>query len=504
MEIMLYLSWVLLLALVSIVFLKKKNQRLPPGPRGLPIVGILHQFTGIPHRWFHQLSLKHGPVMALPLGFTPAVVISSREAAEEVLKTKDVETCTRPKMFGASKLSYNFKDITFAQYTDTWRENRKVSTVELLNFKKLQTFKSLREEEMDVMVKRISNSALEQSPVAVDINNISMCVVSHILCRSALGQNLHTNKVFDEEKIVQLVMEGSLATGHFGFSDFYPGKLGNFADWLFRREKGVLGRMFKELDDFYQHVIDEHLKSLDGPKGTDPSADIVAGMLHLVDKNGNPGSKSNLDQIKGVLMNLFLGGIDTVAIIMIWAMTELIRHPRAMKKAQEEIRAALGEKREKLTEEDLEKVEYLKLIVKETFRLHPSVPTIPREAMSPITIQGYDIPADTRIYINVWAIGRDPKVWENPEEFNPERFMNSDVHFKGQHYELLPFGSGRRLCPAVGMASNIIEFGLLNMLYFFDWSLPHGVVAENIDMGDIGNISFYKKEPLLLVPVKHH
>ncbi|XP_010476298.1 PREDICTED: cytochrome P450 71B2-like [Camelina sativa] len=440
--------------------------------------------------------------MALPLGITTAVVISSSEAAEEVLKTKDVETCTRPQMLGARRLSYNFKDITFAQFTDTWKENRKVSMVELLNFKKLQTFKSLKEEEMDFMVKRISNSALEQSPV--DINNISMGLVSHILCRSSLGQNLHTNKFFDEERIIQLVMEGSLATGEFGVADFYPGKLGNFADWLLQRKRVILEKMFKELDDFYQHVIDDHLKSSDGPKGTDPSADIVSGMLNLVDKNGTPGSKRNLDQVKGVLMNLFLGGIDTVAIILIWAMTELIRHPRAMKKAQEEIRSVLGEKREKLTEEDLEKVEYLKLIVKETFRLHPSVPTIPRESMCPIKIQGYDIPANTRIYINVWAIGREAKVWENPEEFIPERFMDSDVHFKGQHYELLPFGSGRRLCPAVSFASSTIEFGLLNMLYFFDWSLPDGVVAEDIDMGDIGNISFYKKVPLVLVPAKHH
>ncbi|EOA36880.1 hypothetical protein CARUB_v10008934mg [Capsella rubella] len=499
MEILMSLS-LLLTLLISIVFVKKKmspSSNLPPGPRGLPIIGILHQFTGAPHRWFYGLSLKHGPVMTLPLGFTSAVAICSRDAAEEVLKTKDLETCTRPKFLGARELSYNFKDITFAQYTDTWRENRKVSMVELLNFKKLQTMKSLREEEMEFMVKKISSAALEQSPM--DINNLSMCLVSHILCRSALGQNLHTSKLFDEDRVVKLVTEGSLATGHFGFSDFYPGILGNFADWLFQRKKGILARMFKELDDFYQHVIDDHLKSLDGPKGTDPPADIVAGMLALVGKNG-----TNLDQVKGVLMNLFLGGIDTVAIIIIWAMTELIRSPRVMKKAQDEIRAALGENREKLTEEDLEKVEYLKLIVKETFRLHPSVPTIPRETMSPITIQGYDIPNNTRIYIDVWAIGRDPKVWKNPEEFNPERFIDSDVHFKGQHYELLPFGSGRRLCPAVSMASNTIEFGLLNMLYFFDWKLPDGVVAENIDMGDIGNISFYKKEPLLLVPVKHH
>lgn len=205
-----------------------------------------------------------------------------------------------------------------------------------------------------------------------------------------------------------------------------------------------------------------------------------------------------------IMQDLFLGGIDTVAIVIVWAMTELARNPRVMKKAQEEIRAVLGSKREKITEEDVEKVEYLKLIIKETFRLHPPVPNIPRESMSQIKIQGYDIPPNTRIQLNIWAIGRDTKIWEKPEEFIPERFIDSAIHYKGQNYGLLPFGSGRRICPALPMASTTVELGLLNMLYFFDWKLPNGMVGEDIDMEDAGHISFYKKAPLILIPVKHH
>lgn len=147
---------------------------------------------------------------------------------------------------------------------------------------------------MHFVVKKISNSA----PVAVDLSKISFCLAANILCRTALGQNLRTNKVFDEETIVKLVEEGSVASGRLGFNDFFPGKLAKFADWLFRRNKGILEKMFKELDEFYQHVIDDHLKSLDGPKSTDPSADIVAGLLNMVDKNGT----GNLDHVKGTLM----------------------------------------------------------------------------------------------------------------------------------------------------------------------------------------------------------
>ena len=191
---------------------------------------------------------------------------------------------------------------------------------------------------------------------------------------------------------------------------------------------------------------------------------------------------------------------------MIWAMTELVRNPNVMRKAQEEIRTTLGLNKERITEEDVDKVGYLKLIIKETFRLHPAAPLlVPRETMSHVKINGYDIPPKTQIQLNVWAIGRDPRRWTDPEEFIPERFANSSVDFRGQHFDLLPFGSGRRSCPGMPMALASVELGLLSLLYFFDWKLPEGMVSEeHIDMEEAGNLTVVKKQPLLLVPVRHH
>ena len=190
---------------------------------------------------------------------------------------------------------------------------------------------------------------------------------------------------------------------------------------------------------------------------------------------------------------------------MIWAMTELVRNPRVMKKAQENIRTILGAKRERITEDDLHKVDYLKLIIKETFRLHPPAPFIlPRETTSHIKIKGYDIPPRTQIQINVWTIGRDPKRWTDPEDFIPERFTNSSVDFRGQHFDLLPFGSGRRMCPAMSMAVATVELGLMNLLYFFDWGLPNGMEIGEIDMEEFGNLTIVKKLPLQLVPLRRY
>ena len=169
-----------------------------------------------------------------------------------------------------------------------------------------------------------------------------------------------------------------------------------------------------------------------------------------------------------VYQDIFLAGVDTGAITMIWAMAELAKNPRLMKKAQDEVRNFIGDKG-KVTESDTDHLHYLKMIVKETFRLHPPATLLlPRETMSHFKINGYDIYPKMLVQVNAWAIGRDPKYWENPEEFIPERFMDNSIDYKGQNFELLTFGSGRRSCPGIYMATTTIELVLANLLYCFN------------------------------------
>ncbi|CAH8383033.1 unnamed protein product [Eruca vesicaria subsp. sativa] len=502
MAILLSFFLVLLLTLVSSLFLKKiQNSKLnlPPSPSSLPLIGNLHHLSGLPHRCFHKLSVKYGPVMLLRLGFVPVVVISSSEAAEAVLRTHDLECCSRPKTFGTGKLSYGFKDISFSPYGAYWREMRKLAVIELFSLKKIQSFGYIREEEVDFVVKKLSESCLKQS--SVNLSKTVFSLTASIIGRVALGQNFHESGfVIDQGRIEELVTGAMEALGTFTFSDFFQGGVGRFLDLLFQRHKKI-NKVFKELDAFYQHVIDDHLK----PEGR-KNQDIVSLMLDMIDKHENADSfKLNMDNLKAILMDVFLGGIDTSSITMIWAMTELVRNPRVMKKAQENIRTTLGAKRERITEDDLDKVDYLKLIIKETFRLHPPAPLIvSRETMSHVKINGYDILPRTQIQVNVWTIGRDPKRWTDPEDFIPERFTNSSVDFRGQHFDLLPFGSGRRMCPAMPMGVATVELGLMNLLYFFDWGLPDGMIIGDIDMEESGNLTIVKKLPLQLVPLRRY
>ncbi|CAH8388660.1 unnamed protein product [Eruca vesicaria subsp. sativa] len=222
------------------------------------------------------------------------------------------------------------------------------------------------------------------------------------------------------------------------------------------------------------------------------------------EKEQDESFKLTIDHLKGIIQNIYLAGVDTSAITMIWAMAELVRNPRVMKKTQDEIRTCIKIKHnERIDEEDVDKLQYLKLVIKETLRLHPAAPLLlPRETMSEIKIQGYNIPPKTFLVVNTWSIGRDPKHWEDPEVFIPERFIDCPVDYKGQSFEMLPFGSGRRMCPGMASAIATIELGLLNLLYYFDWRLPEE--GKDMDMEEDGNITVVKKVPLELLPILHH
>lgn len=200
-----------------------------------------------------------------------------------------------------------------------------------------------------------------------------------------------------------------------------------------------------------------------------------------------------------------MGGVDTSSMTTNWAMAELVKNPRVMKKVQDEVRQCVG-KEGRVTEDDIDKLEYLWMVIKETLRLHLPAPLLlPRDTLSECKVSGYNIYPKMLIQINAWAIGRDPKYWKDPEEFFPERFLDSSIDFKGQHFEYLPFGSGRRICPGMHMASITVEIILANLLYHFDWTLPNGMKTEDINMEEKAGISLTvsKKTPLILVPVKY-
>ena len=203
------------------------------------------------------------------------------------------------------------------------------------------------------------------------------------------------------------------------------------------------------------------------------------------------------------LQDMFVGGSDTTSVGLEWLMAELVKNPRVMRKVQEEVRRVVGNK-PKIDMNDINQMDYLKCVIKENLRLHPSLPLLlPRETSANITLEGYEIPANTQVFINAWAIHRNPSSWERPEEFIPERFENITIDYKGQDFEFVTFGSGRRGCPGMAFAIASTEFIITNLLYWFDWKFVGDGLPEDLDMSDSYGLSVYKKVPLHLKPIPY-
>lgn len=196
------------------------------------------------------------------------------------------------------------------------------------------------------------------------------------------------------------------------------------------------------------------------------------------------------------LQDMIHAGMDTTAISVEWAMAELIKNPRVLHKAQEELDRVIGNERA-MTELDFSNLPYLRCVAKESLRLHPPTPLmLPHRANTNVKIGGYDIPKGSTVHVNVWAVARDPKVWKNPQEFRPERFLEEDVDIKGHDFRLLPFGAGRRICPGAQLGLDMVTSMIGQLLHRFNWAPPAGVNPESINLAERPGVVTFMNTPL--------
>ncbi|CAH8349470.1 unnamed protein product [Eruca vesicaria subsp. sativa] len=469
---------------------KKKTLNLPPGPPKLPIIGNLHQLGSQPHRSISKFSEKYGSLMSLNFGKVCTVVVSTPEAARDVLKTFDVDCCSRPYLTYAARITYGLNDIAFSPYNKYWREVRKMAVVELFTGKRVQSLRHVREDEVASFVDFLKQSASAEN--LVNFNQKLMKLSGSVICRVGFGINLKGSKLENTyDEVIQGTME---VLGNFAAADYFP-VIGRFIDWITGLHSKC-EKVFKAMDAFFDQCIKLHL---DDESIKD---DFIALLLKLEREETELGEfQFTRNHTKGILLDVLLGGIDTAATAMTWVMTHLIANPRVLKKVQAEIREVIKNK-DDITEEDIEGLEYLKLVIKETFRINPLLPLlIPRETSNDVKIGGYDIPKKTWIHVNAWAIHRNPNIWKDPEVFIPERFIENKIDYKGLNFELLPFGGGRRMCPGMGMGMALVHLTLINLLYRFDWNLPEGMEAKDVDVEESYGIVCPKKTPLELIPV---
>ncbi|CAD6204111.1 unnamed protein product [Miscanthus lutarioriparius] len=438
----------LIRVLIKLFLTRPPKVRLPAGPWKLRVIGSMHHLVNaLPHRALRDLTRVQGPLMMLQLGEIPLVVVSSKEMARKVLKTHDANFATRPRLLS---------DIVFSPTGEYWRKLRQLCAAEILGPKRVLTFGHIREQEMATEVARIRAAG----PSTAVFHNLA----NSIVVRASFG----TCRGKPTSSCRQSVLASSWRAGS------------RSPTW--RPVLAAVTGMRRALEQIHR-TVDTTLEKI------------------IKERRGIWGSKRRQgeeDENLAAIFDMFASGTGTLVSALCWGMSELMRNKRVMSKLQGEIQQAFHGKAT-VTEADLQEssLPYLKLVIKETLRLHPPAPLlVPRESIEACEVEGYTIPARSRVVVNVWEIGGGPKCWDDADEFKPERFEDSMVDFHGSSYEYLPFGAGRRMCPGIAYGLPVIEMVLLQLLYHFNWSLPDGV--NELDMSEAHGLGLRRKSPLLL------
>ncbi|KAK4275961.1 hypothetical protein QN277_018969 [Acacia crassicarpa] len=482
-----------------LMYYKRSNSRktlpLPPGPWKLPLIGNMHQIVGsLPHHSLRNLANKYGPLMHLQLGETSNVIVSSSEIAKEIFTTHDLIFSGRPDILAAKIIMYNNTDIGFSRRIGNhWRNLRKICTLELLTAKRVRSLRFIREERVCALVKDI----LSSTGSVINVSEKIFSTISSIVARATFGGKSGSG---DQEALLSIMDDIVKMLGGFSIVDLFPSIQ---ALQVITGMKAKLERLHKLSDQRLENIIRDHKERRARSRNDENNEENLLDVLLKIQQGRDQEFTLTHDHVKVVLLDMFIAGSETTSTTLEWAMAELIKNPSVMEKAQAEVRK-IYTGRENVDESDIHELKYLSSVVKETLRLHPpGVLLLPRESTGRCVINGYEIPEKTRIMVNAWAIGRDPKHWDEADTFKPERFLDNQIDFQGANMNFIPFGGGRRICAGINFAVSSLELPLANLLYHFDWKLPNGITPENFDMSEKFSASVRRSENLQLIPISY-
>ncbi|XP_076955982.1 strychnine-10-hydroxylase-like [Bidens hawaiensis] len=490
-----------------------KNQAVPQAKGAWPIIGHLHLLGGSrpPQLVLGDMADTYGPIFTIKLGVHQVLVVSSGKVAKECFTTNDRAFASRPKSKAVEIMGYNYAMFGLAPYGDYWRQVRKIIMLEVLSQKRVEMLQHIMVSEVRTSVKDIFDKCLmnkdsedSDNTVKVDMKQWFGNLVFNVVVRIISGKRFELN---DEEgvRFQSVARKFFELLGAFVVSDYLP-----FTNGLnlggYEKQMKMTG---KEMDTIIEGWLMEHKREKESSfrqhqEGDQVFMDVLISVLQDASEEDFLGYDHDTI-IKATCLALITAGSDTTSVTLTWALSLLLNNPEALKTAQDEIDENVG--RDRMVEEtDIKNLVYLNAIIKETLRLYPAAPlSVPHESMEDCIVSGYHIPKGTRLLVNLWKIQHDSNIWSHHCEFKPERFLTSqkDIDLKGNHFELLPFGSGRRLCPGVSFALQILPLTLANVIQQFVISKPSD---EPIDMSESFGLTTSKATPLevLLAPRLSH
>nr|AMZ03395.1 cytochrome P450 CYP82D63 [Plectranthus barbatus] len=477
---------------------KHTSHNAPPEAGGARLfTGHLHLMSGgssttLPHFNLANLADKHGPIFTIRLGVRRAVVVSSWEIAKELFTTCDAHISSRPRLRATEHLSCNLAMFGFSPYGPYWRQIRKLVTTELLSARRLELQRDVRVSENAILVDTLYKLWEEKRDgsgrVLVDMKQCFGELNLNVILRVVAGRRFHGGGDSEETRCREVMREFFYLAGLFVPADALP-----YLKWL--DIGGYERRMKRNARDFDRivggWVAGRCEKEYSGEGKPQDFIDVMLSALKAADLPYDVHTVT-----KATCMVLISGATDTTTVMLIWALSLIMNNGHVLKRAQQELDKHVGRER-RVDESDIKNLVYLQAIVKETLRLYPAGPIGGiREFAQECNVGGYFIPKGTWLIVNVWKLQRDTHVWpDDPSEFRPERFLDrhKSVDVKGQDFELIPFGAGRRICPGANLGLHMLHLALANLLQAFELST---VGDEEIDMSESAGLTNLKATPL--------
>ncbi|KAF7844738.1 geraniol 8-hydroxylase-like [Senna tora] len=476
----------------------KSSRKLPPGPSPYPIIGNLLEIGSDPLLSLTNLSKTYGPIMSVKLGTRTAIVISSTAAAKEVLHNNDLALSGRICPDSIRAVDHHVTSMAWIPISSQWRALRKACNTNIFSSLRLDSTQLLRHKKVGDLLEFVEKCSRNGDVLDVGraafttvLNSLSNTLFSLDFAEFGSGKSLEY-----QELLKGMVDEAGV-----------PNLVDAFPILSFLDPQGVRKRTadyYSKFLELLDGIIEERLRFNALKKTMKLSKEYKDVLDSFIELFQDESSELKRIDIQHLFLDLFIAGTDTSSSTLEWIMAELIHNPEKMAKAKAELEQIIG-KNGKIEEHQVSNFPYLQAVVKETLRLHAPAPfLLPHTANEDVELCGFLIPKDAQILVNVWAMGRDPSIWDNPHVFTPERFLDTEIDYRGsgRDFRFIPFSAGRRTCPGLPLASRIVTFMLASLLYHFDWKLPDGLKPEDMDMSQNYGITLHKIQPLRVIPIK--
>ncbi|KAI3923863.1 hypothetical protein MKW98_032716 [Papaver atlanticum] len=476
-----------------------KAKKAPEAPGAWPIIGHLRLFmskTESPYVTLGAMADKYGPAFNVRFGCHEILVLSSWEMIKECFTTNDALFSNRPDPLNIRQMFNCDESLGFAPYGPFWKEMRKIAAQQLLSNQQLRLWKDLKYQEIYTSFNDLNELCNKNGGTAqVRMDYWFAFMTYNIFAAVVAGYQSKEPKSAVVGEQYKKAMEDLLhLTTVFAFSDVVP-----CLKWV-DRLRGLVRKMNccrEELNSIAEGFIEEGRRKRRLREG-DGDQNFIDVLLTFKEKSQLPGQDHDA-VIQSMVLDMLSGGSDTTYITLTWILALLLNNPHDVERAREELDAHVGKNRQ-VEESDIPNLLYIQAIIKESMRLYPTATLLPRMTMEACEVGGFHVPAGGYLYLNIWKIQRDPKVWENPSEYRPERFLTDgkeDMDVKGQNYELIPFGVGRRMCPGVTSALQVLHLVVARLIQGFDMKAATPDGKADLTEG-VGMVTF-NKNPLEVI-----